>query len=233
MTDTLRILVVEDNRDIAENIADYFEARGHILDFASEGIGGLHLALTEHYDVIVLDLMMPGMDGLTLCKRLREEAEIYTPVLMLTARDTLEDKVTGFETGADDYLIKPFALQELAARINALVRMGNRQSVKTIITVADLEIDIRTHKVKRAGEVIDLNKIGFTILKLLLKASPAVVSRQEIEHALWGDSPPGSDALRSHMYTLRRKVDKPFDTNLIHTVHGIGFKIEAEDESSD
>lgn len=228
--ENIRILVIEDSRDIAENIADYFEPIGYILDFASEGIGGLHLALTGNYDIIILDIMMPGMDGLTLCRKLRENADNYTPVLMLTARDTLEDKVTGFETGADDYLVKPFALQELAARINALIRMGKGKTDTKKISVGDLSLDTGTFSVMRDGKPIELNKLCLSILKLLMKASPNVVQRQEMEHALWGDFPPGSDALRSHMYTLRRLIDKPFNKKLIHTVHGVGFKIEDSNE---
>ena len=229
-SEKLRILVIEDSRDIAENIADFFEPLGHILDFASEGIGGLHLALTGSYDIIILDIMMPGMDGLTLCRKLRENADTYTPVLMLTARDTLEDKVTGFETGADDYLVKPFALQELAVRINALIRIGKSRTNTKKICVGDLSLDTGTLSVMRDGKLVELNKICLSILKLLMKASPNVVPRQEMEHALWGDFPPGSDALRSHMYTLRRLLDKPFNKKLIHTVHGVGFKIEDSDE---
>ena len=118
----LRILVVEDNIDIAENIADFMEAGGHQLDFAMDGIGGLHLALTQDYDAIILDVMLPGMDGLTFCRKLRKEGGKQTPILMLTARDTLDDKLAGFDSGADDYLVKPFALKELSARINAIVR---------------------------------------------------------------------------------------------------------------
>ena len=229
-SENLRILVIEDSRDIAGNIADYFEPLGHILDFASEGVGGLHLALTGSYDIIILDIMMPGMDGLTLCRKLRENADNYTPVLMLTARDTLEDKVTGFETGADDYLVKPFALQELAVRINALIRMGKIGGNTKKICVGDLSLDTGTLSVMRAGKSVELNKICISILKLLMKASPNVVPRQEMEHVLWGDFPPGSDALRSHMYTLRRLIDKPFNKKLIHTVHGVGFKIEDSDD---
>ncbi len=220
----LRILIIEDNSDIAENIADYLEAKGHILDFAMEGIGGLHLALTQTYDVIVLDIMLPGMDGLTLCQNIREKAEKYTPVLMLTARDTLDDKLIGFESGADDYLVKPFALQELAARIRALSKRSKAET-NVLLSVGDLNLDPKTLKVSRADEPIELNKICFDILKILMTASPNVVSREDLENSLWGDMPPGSDALRSHIYNLRRKIDKPFKTSLLQTVHGVGFKL--------
>ena len=225
--DSVRILIIEDKLDIAENIADFFEAKGHTTDFALDGISGLHLALTETYDVIILDLKLPGMDGLTLCRKLRSEARQRTPILMLTARDTLDDKLAGFATGADDYLIKPFALEELGARVTALTRR-HRSNDTTTLRVGDLSLDVETMAVHRSGHPIELNNTCFTILKCLLEETPRVVTRRELEHALWGDTPPGSDALRSHMYTLRNRVDKPFDHLLIHTVHGVGFKIEEQ-----
>ena len=220
----LRILIVEDNIDIAENITDYLELQGHVMDFAMDGIGGLHLALTQDYDAIILDIMLPGMDGLTFCRKLREEGEKDTPVLMLTARDTLSDKLKGFEAGADDYLIKPFEMKELSARIQALVRRSVHAK-KKLLKVGNLEIDLGKMQVQRAGHSIELNRACFKILTMLVQASPDVVSRKEIEHALWSDMPPGSDALRSHIYTLRKAIDKPFNRHLIQTVHGIGYKL--------
>ena len=163
----LRILVVEDHIDIAENIADYLEGRGHILDFAMDGIGGLHLALTQDYDAIVLDIMLPKMDGLTFCRKLRKEGGKQTPVLMLTARDTLDDKLEGFDAGADDYLVKPFALEELSARLGALVRRS--ESTPQQICVADLEFDMGKMKVCRAGKEIKLNRVCLKILQILMQ----------------------------------------------------------------
>ena len=221
---SLRILIVEDNSDIAENIADFLEIQGHLLDFAMDGIGGLHLALTQDYDAIILDIMLPGIDGLAFCRKLREEGAKQTPVLMLTARDTLSDKLEGFEAGADDYLVKPFELEELSARILSLVRRTDHAKNKTI-RVGELEIDLGKIRVMRAGRLIELNRACLKILTMLMRASPNVVSRKEIENALWGDMPPGSDALRSHIYTLRRAVDKPFKRHLIQTVHGMGYKL--------
>ena len=220
----LRILIVEDNIDIAENIADYFDLQGHVTDFAMDGIGGLHLALTQEYDAIILDIMLPGMDGLTFCRKLRNEGEKATPVLMLTARDTLDDKLEGFDAGADDYLVKPFDLEELNARIQALVRRSDHPKNK-LLRIGDLEMDLGKMQVQRAGRLIELNRVCLKILPMLMQASPNVVSRQEIEHALWSDMPPGSDALRSHIYTLRQAVDKPFKHHLIQTVHGLGYKL--------
>jgi DNA-binding response OmpR family regulator len=225
----LRILIVEDNLDLAENIGDYFDIQGHVTDFAMDGIGGLHLALTQDYDVIILDIMLPGMDGLTLCRKFKAESEKQTPLLMLTARDTLSDKLEGFDAGADDYLVKPFEFEELSARIQALVRRSSYLNKKSI-RIGDLEIDLGKMQVKRADLPIELNRACVTILTLLMKASPNIVSRKEIEHVLWGDMPPGSDALRSHIYTLRRAIDKPFKRHLIRTVHGVGYRLVDSDD---
>ena len=227
----LRILIVEDNADIAENIGDYLEQKGHVLDFAMDGIGGLHLALTHDFDVIVLDIMLPGMDGLTFCRKLRKEADNKTPVLMLTARDTLSDKLEGFDAGADDYLVKPFALEELAARIGVLARRGDQLSTSRLC-VADLEVDIGKMQVQRAGRKIELNRACLKILIMLMRAHPNVVTRKELEHALWGDEPPGSDALRSHIYALRSAIDRPFKYSLLETVHGVGYRLVVPDEIS-
>jgi DNA-binding response OmpR family regulator len=224
-----RILIVEDNIDIAENIGDYLEFQGHVTDFAMDGISGLHLALTQNFDAIILDVMLPGMDGLTFCRKLREEAENVIPVLMLTARDTLSDKLEGFDAGADDYLIKPFELEELSARLQALIRRSEHTKKKTL-RVGDLELDLGKRQVQREGRTIELNRAGLKILVLLMKASPNVVTRQEIEHALWRDLPPGSDVLRSHIYSLRKAIDKPYNYPLIKTVHGIGYKLEVPDD---
>ena len=224
----LRILVVEDNTDIAENIADFMETGGNQLDFAMDGIGGLHLALTQDYDAIILDVMLPGMDGFTFCRKLRKEGGKQTPILMLTARDTLDDKLAGFDAGADDYLVKPFALEELSARVNALVRRRIEFAEKQLY-VADLELDLGTMKVRRSGELIEMNRTCLNILSMLMKAYPNVVERKEIENSLWGDMPPGSDALRSHIYALRRAIDKPFNTHLLQTVHGVGYRLGKSD----
>ncbi|MCG8563884.1 MAG: response regulator transcription factor [Desulfobacterales bacterium] len=224
MSPHIRLLIVEDNIAIVENITDFFEPKGFILDFAQDGIGGLHLALTQTYDVIVLDLMLPGMDGLTLCKKLRQEAGRHTPVLMLTAKDTLEDKLLGFDSGADDYLVKPFALSELEARVKALsMRRHPRES---ILKVGELRLNPDSLEVTRRGKPVTLNNTCITLLKELMEAHPMVVKKSDLEFALWGDSPPGSDALRSHLYTLRQKIDKPFDTPMIETVHGIGIRLK-------
>ena len=222
----MRILIIEDNSDLAANIYDYLEEKGHILDAAADGITGLHLAIVNDYDAIILDLTLPGLDGLTLCKKLRDEASKQTPVIMLTARDTLNDKLAGFAKGADDYLVKPFALQELEVRLLALQRR-NAGTTTRKLQVADLTYDLDTLIVQRQNKPITLTPTGLKILELLMRKSPHVVTRREIEHLLWGDKPPDSDAIRSHMHTLRVAIDHPFDKALLHTVHGIGFRLEA------
>ncbi|MBK9655108.1 MAG: response regulator transcription factor [Rhodanobacteraceae bacterium] len=220
----MRILVIEDNPDIASNIGDYLSDRGNVIDFAGDGITGLHLAVVNDYECIVLDLMLPGMDGLEVCRKLRQEARKHTPVLMLTARDALPQKLAGFETGADDYMVKPFALQELEARIQVLVRRSKPQQAR-ILVVADLSYNLDTLVVVRQGKNIQLNPIALKILQCLMEASPSVVTRQELEMRVWGEELPDSDSLRVHIHTLRAAIDKPFDKPLIQTRHGIGYRL--------
>ena len=219
------ILLVEDHRDIAEMVFDYLETRGFSVDYAADGRAGLHLGLANRYDAVVLDVMLPGIDGLELCRRLREEGRFAAPVLMLTARDTLADKLAGFDSGADDYLVKPFDLAELEARLRALLRRARGGMQGEMLQVDDLRFDTRTLKVTRAGSELVLTPIGLKILKVLMQQSPAVVDRCLIERAIWGDLPPDSDALRSHMYNLRKVIDKPFARPLIHTLHSAGFRL--------
>jgi DNA-binding response OmpR family regulator len=223
----IRALIVEDNRDICGNIATYVAKCGYVLDFAYDGIAAMHLARAYPFDVIVLDLMIPGMDGLSFCRRLRADALVETPVLMLTARDTLDDRLEGFAAGADDYLVKPFALQELHARLRALYKRSHR-SADTLLTVGDLSLNRSTRQVHRAGRRVELNPAGMKLLQRLMEASPSVVARDDLETLLWADERPDGDALRSHMYKVRQAIDRPFDRPLIHTVHRIGYRI-AED----
>jgi len=224
------VLLIEDHKDIAEMVFAYFENRGYTVDYAADGITGLHLAVTEEFDAIILDLMLPGIDGLELCEKLRQEGRRSTPILMLTARDTLEDKVAGLEVGADDYLIKPFEMRELEARIKALIRRRRGNVSPETLRVADLVLDTGTLRVTRAGGEVQLSPIGLKILTVLMRASPRVVSRREMEREVWGDLLPDSDTLRSHLYNLRKQVDKPYDQALIHTIQGSGFRIAASDE---
>jgi len=220
----MRILVIEDNRDILANVLDYLQLKGYSVDCAQDGLSGLHLATTVHYDLIVLDIMLPGVDGYQVCKRLREDARSEVPILMLTARDALEDRLTGLRAGADDYLIKPFALSELVARIEAILRRspgGKKRQLK----VADLVYDLDTLDITRAGRPLKLNPTTMKLLAILMQKSPAVVRREALEEALWGDDCPDSDSLRSHIHQLRQVIDKPFATPLLHTLHGVGYRL--------
>ena len=226
------ILIVEDHADIAEMVISFLEGRGFSTDYAADGVTGLHLAVTNDYDAIVLDLMLPGMDGIKVCQKLREEARKSTPVIMLTARDTLDDKVAGLATGADDYLVKPFAIKELEARLHALIRRNKGEITQEVLTIGDLSVDTSTLKVTRQGQVLNLTPIGLKILTVLMRASPAVVSRKDLERKVWGDILPDSDTLRSHLYSLRKIIDKPFDQPMLHTIQGRGYKvIDSENDS--
>ncbi|OCX15306.1 response regulator transcription factor [Ectopseudomonas hydrolytica] len=220
----MRILVIEDNRDILANVLDYLQLKGFSVDCAQDGLSGLHLASNGHYDLIVLDIMLPGIDGYQVCKRLREEGRNEVPILMLTARDSLDDRLQGLNAGADDYLIKPFALSELVARIEAILRRS-RGSRKRQLQVGDLSYDLDTLHVSRAGQPLKLNPLGLKLLAILMQKSPAVVRREALEEALWGDDCPNSESLRSHIYQLRQVLDKPFGTPLLHTIHGVGYRL--------
>ena len=225
----MHILVIEDNPDLAANLCDYLEAKGHQVDVAGDGVTGLHLAVSQEFDAIVLDLILPGMDGITLCRKLREEAQRQTPVLMLTARDALDDRVAGLEAGADDYVLKPFALREVEARLKALARRASGATANASLRVADLEYDPALLRVRRGNRVIPLPPIPLKLLEALLRASPRVVRREELERAIWGDHPPDSDVLRAHMHVLRSAVDIPGETPLISTVRGFGYRLAEPD----
>jgi len=224
------VLLVEDHRDIAEMVYAYLEHRGYAMDYAGDGVTGLHLAVSNDYDAIILDLMLPGLDGIEVCRKLRREACRDTPLLMLTARDTLNDKLLGLDVGADDYLVKPFEIQELEARVRALIRRRRGQVSRELLQVGDLELDTGTLRVRRGGRDLALTPIGLRILSVLMRASPRVVSRRELEREVWGDILPDSDTLRSHLYNLRKIVDKPFAKPLLHTVQSSGYRLADVDE---
>lgn len=218
---TLRILIVEDNQDLAGNLLDYLSALGCAPDYASDAKKALKLITDNSYDVLILDVMMPFMNGFQLCQTLRQH-NINAPILFLTAKDTLEDKQMGFDAGADDYLVKPFALRELWMRLNALTRRRLQQT-GTQLSCEDLTFNLDSQEVMRAGQSIQLNRSCLKLLRCLLQHSPDVVSREDLEYVLWKDDVPDNDVLRTHLYTLRTKLDKPFSTSLIKTIHGIGF----------
>ena len=223
----MRLLVIEDNQNLVANLFEYFEARGHVLDVAPDGVTGLHLASTQSYDVVVLDWMLPRMDGQEVLRRLREKHDSGVPVIMLTARDELPDKIAGFRAGADDYLTKPFALPELEVRIEALLARAGGRNRSRVLEVEDLRLDLSTLEASRAGHVLHLYPACRKLLQVLMQASPAAVPRERLERALWGDDPPDGDMLRSHIYELRRSVDGPFPAKLIHTLPRVGYRLGA------
>lgn len=225
MNSSLRILVIEDNPDLAANLVDFLESHGHAVCAAGDGPTGLRLASGGNHDVIILDLVLPGLDGISLCQRLRGEFGRRTPILMLTARDSIEDKITGLEAGADDYVVKPFVLREVEARLKALVRRAAGDSPSQRLQVADLVFDTANYRISRGGTEIELPPIPAKLLEALMRASPRVLSREGLERAVWGDAPPDSDALRAHLHILRNGIDKPFDQTLLYTLRGVGWKV--------
>ena len=217
------MLVVEDQHDIAANIWDFLERRGYVVDHAADGETGLARALTKSHDVIVLDLGLPRLDGLDLCRRLREAGH-GVPVLMLTARDTLDDKLRGFAEGADDYMVKPFAMKELEARIRVVHRRG-RVATGSALAAGDLSFDEGSMCATRAGKMIPLTRMQARLLSELLRAAPSVVSHRTLIQAAGGEEGGEIAALHTHIYELRALVDKPFAHATIQTVHGMGYRL--------
>jgi DNA-binding response OmpR family regulator len=217
-----KLLIVEDQADLAANIWDYFSRRGHVVDHAADGEAGLRMALAGDYDVIILDLGLPRLDGLQLCRRLRAAGR-GVPVLMLTARDTLDDKLKGFSEGADDYMVKPFALRELEARIGVLLRIGKPAPGATL-SCCGLDFDPPSLVARREGRTLVLTRTQARILECLMAAYPGVVDKTRLLRAAWGADAGDSAALHSHIYSLRALVDKPFARPLIHSAHGVGYR---------
>jgi len=228
---SLSILIIEDNPALAANIYDYLEACGHIPDAAPDGESGLGLLAVNRYDAIVLDWMMPRMDGMTMLERLRNEMKSTIPVIVITAKDQLEHKLQGFMTGADDYLVKPVALAELEIRLRVLMqRASAAQGGPQALEVADLRFDLGTMEVTRAGRVLAMTPVRRQVLELLMRKSPGLVRREELETLIWNDRVPDKDVLRSHMHMLRKAVDGDAPDKLIRTVPGSGYRLCASDE---
>ncbi|MEY2746182.1 MAG: hypothetical protein RL112_1224 [Planctomycetota bacterium] len=225
----MRILLIEDNADVRANLAEQLERAGHEVDVALDGRSGLLLALAGDHDVLVLDLGLPRLDGLEVCRKLRAAKGAKPLVLMLTARDTLEDKLEGFAAGADDYLVKPFEGAELLVRLAALARRSTRQD-PLVLVVEDLRYDTGTLRVERAGRALALNRVGLRILRELMAASPRVVTRQQLEQVLWDGFSPEGSVLRSHIFALRKAIDLEGLAPLVHTVRGIGYRLAREDQ---
>jgi DNA-binding response OmpR family regulator len=228
----MKVLIIEDDADIATNLYDYLESGGYEVDAASNGVMGLHLAVTQHWDAILLDLSLPGMDGLTLCRKLREEARRDTPVLMLTAKDTLDDKLQGFIQGADDYLVKPFSLKEVGARLAALIKRYKGQVTQATLSCADVRFDLTTLSVERGGRRIKLPPKCLHLLRILMQSPNRVFGRTELETEIWGERLPDSDTLRAHVHTLRRALTANGEEDLIETLHGLGYRLVVGDAHS-
>lgn len=225
----MHILVVEDEQRLAFLLRRVLLEERHTVDLAHDGHAGLDLALSDTYDVVVLDVMLPGIDGIEICRQMRGE-RVMSPVLMLTARGSVEDRVTGLNVGADDYLTKPFAMEELLARINALLRRKERRFDDTLqLTVADLTLDMVRHEARRAGNIIELTAKEFALLEYLMRHPGQVLSRTQIVDAVWRyDMEALSNVVDIYIHYLRDKIDQGFSRPLIKTVRGVGYKIEAQ-----
>lgn len=220
-----KILLVEDNRDVAGILFDYFESEGIELDYADNGELGLKLATEGNFDLILLDLMLPRLDGLQVCKQLREQGKT-TPVLMLTAMDSKADQLVGFKHGADDYITKPFDLDILHVRVTSLINRYHGKVASHYLEHGSLKIDRKRRLAYREGRKLALNPTTYLILELLCQSAPSIVTKQQISEKIWQDDEENYDALRSHIYQLRNQLDKPFDTPMLITVPKIGFKLE-------
>ncbi|QFI37050.1 response regulator transcription factor [Moritella marina ATCC 15381] len=218
----LNLLLVEDDLDLATAVVDYLELEDIQCDHAMNGLAGLNMIIANDYQAIILDLNLPKMDGLTVCKNMREQG-IDTPVLMLTARDSLDDKLVGFDSGADDYLIKPFAMEELIVRMQVLARRRSGQVKR--LTLADLELDLQQKQAFRAGQLLKLSPTAWKILETLMRATPNPVSREKLMQAVWGDDQPDSNSLKVHIFNLRKQLDAGDVPALLHTIPGIGFAL--------
>lgn len=223
--------MVEDHYELASTLCEFLEAHGFVIDHARNLDTARNLLKHNPYHILLLDINLPDGSGYDLCQWLRKEQGLDIPVLMLTARDTLDDKMKGFTSGTDDYLVKPFDFNELVMRVRALIKRSMGEVSNSQLQIHDLILDSARQTINRAGQNIELPPIQFKLLKLLMRNSPKVITKQEIVIELWGDTEPESDALRSHIYNLRKMVDKPFDQKLIHTVSGVGLKISLELDS--
>lgn len=221
----MKILLVEDDADTAAYIADGLRGRGHVVDHAADGLAGLRRSSDEDYDVLVVDRMLPGLDGLSIVNSIRQ-AGVRTPVLFLTALGSLEERVAGLDAGGDDYLVKPFAIAELAARINALGRRATAVSADTVLRVGDLELDLVRRIVTRQGRPIELQPREFRLLEYLMRHTGHVVTRAMLLQNVWDfHFDPRTTVVETHMSRLRAKVDKGFGSELIHTVRGEGYSL--------
>lgn len=225
----MRVLLVEDDRKIADFITKGLAAAGYAVDHETDGSDGLYMAVSETYDAIVVDIMLPGLDGISLIRKLRDR-QVDTPVIVLSAKDRVDDRVLGLEAGADDYLTKPFAFSELLARIGALIRRANKITDPSTLTCADLVMDVLRREVKRSGTPIDLQPLEFSLLEYLLRNRDRVVSKTMIMEHVWNyHFDPMTNVVEARICRLREKVDKGFGTRLIHTIRGAGYVLREQE----
>ncbi len=220
---TLQLLLVEDNLELAETTVEHFELEGVECDHVPNGIAALDLIAKTHYHVVILDLNLPRLSGLEVCQKLREQGN-DVPVIMLTARDTLNDKIIGFETGADDYLTKPFAFEELFMRVKVLSR--RRSGEVNLLQVKDLQMNVKERNVKRANDEIKLSPTGYRILEVLLRATPNPIGREDLIQKVWGDEQPDTNSLKVHMFKLRHALDDNYEEKLLQTIKNFGFVLK-------
>lgn len=219
------VLIVEDDFDLAKNLVDFLEIKGYSTDHAADFATAVHLIGTVGYDLVILDLGLPGGSGVDLCRLIRQGLSQSTPVVMLTAQDDLDIKLDSFNMGADDYIIKPAALKEIEARIRALIRRSHREFESGVYEVGDLRMEIGIMRVTRGGVPIVLPALPMRILRTLMAHAPNVVSHTKLRQDIWGDEAQDSHVLIAHMHTLRNAVDRPFEYPLIHTIRGFGYRI--------
>ena len=225
----MRILVVEDNKRLSDSLRRTLEDDGYAIDAAYNGLDGEEMALMGTYDIIILDIMLPEKDGLTVCREIRNK-RINTPVLMLTARDALDDRVSGLDSGADDYLVKPFEVDELRARIRALLRRES-SSKSALLQIGDLSLDPATHAVERAGEPIDLTAKEYSLLEYFMRHPNHIISREMAESHLWSyDHVVTSNVVDVYIRRLRRKIDDPYKVKLFETIRGAGYRLCVPEE---
>ena len=226
--DNIPLLLVEDDSSLAGSLADYLTERGYDVDFAFNGASGIELARRNDYAVIVMDVSMPMLDGLSACHQLRDDHGIDTPIIFLTARDTLDDKIAGYKSGGDDYLVKPFAPEELVCRVDALRKRPPLANAMDL-TLGDFTIHPSRLEVTYAGQALELHDTHIRLLMILANAAPNLVSKPALEAEIWPDETPSSRPLRNHVYRLRRLLGDKFGHHFIKTVHGKGYRIELPD----
>lgn len=230
---TIRMLIVEDHAGLATNLLEFFDDSRYILDFAPDGLTAIHLIATNEYDIIILDVMLPGLSGFEVCKRIRNDIQCATPIIFVTSKDQLHDKEQGFNLGADDYLIKPFDLRELQLRVDALYRRKIGFSKASEINVADIHFNLGTFMVRTdEGKQLELSGTAARIFEELIKAYPNFLSYAELQDSVWGEREVDMNTLRTHVYSLRKLLQDAFHYPMIRTMHGRGYRLLAANEKT-